>query len=382
MKPTDTLLLITVLAITGCGEHKQSDTIITVNVTENYPKKELILQDFMDVEYIALETTDEFLCDGTILAVGQEFIFVKNRSSNSGDIFIFDRNGNALRKINRKGRGAGEYLQVVGIILDEVNGEFFVNDGLHTMSVYDFWGNFKRNFAQNVGFNGFAYNFDTKSLICSDGRFFAGTITQKIPLFTILSKQDGTVVKEIDIPLEQKKKAQIDIVDNEGNIRGVSPMDDYPIIPYRDSWILTEPSSDTVFRYFPNHSMIPIMVRTPSVHSMNPEVFLFPSILTDHYYFMRTQKREMNGKVVPLVYDRQEKAIYEYRVFNDDYSPKEPVYMAKKTISHEIAFCQTLGADKLVEAYTKGALKGKLKEITAELQEDSNPIIMLVKYKK
>lgn len=44
----------------GCGVDK-SDSLVTVDVTANYPKKELVLQDFMDVEYIPLETTDEFV---------------------------------------------------------------------------------------------------------------------------------------------------------------------------------------------------------------------------------------------------------------------------------------------------------------------------------
>ena len=35
---------------------EQSDNdFITIDITDNYPLKELILQDIMDVEYIALE---------------------------------------------------------------------------------------------------------------------------------------------------------------------------------------------------------------------------------------------------------------------------------------------------------------------------------------
>lgn len=379
MKKTTLFIGIIVLIMSGCREREQLDAYIMVDVSEGYLKKELILQDFMDVEYVMLETNDEFLCSGVVKAIGREFIFVTNGST--GDILIFDRNGNAIRKINRKGRGAGEYLQAIGIIIDEDDGEFFVNDGMRMMSVYDLQGNYKRNFPTKIGFVGFGYNFDSESLICSDGSFYAGS-PGKIPLFSIISKQDGSVVKEIDIPFEQKKTALIDIIDNNGNFRGVSEMGDFPIIPYHDSWILTEPSSDTVFRYFPDHSMTPFMVRTPSVQSMNPEVFLFPSILTDRYYFMRTQKKEISGKVVPLVYDKQEKTMYEYSVFNDDFTPKRPVYMAQKTVSSEIAFWQSLGADVLVEAFKKGELKGKLKEVAAELEEESNPVIMLVKYRK
>jgi len=40
------------------------------------------------------------------------------------------------------------------------------------------------------------------------------------------------------------------------------------------------------------------------------------------------------------------------------------------------------GYSQLVEAHKKGLLKGKLKEIAATLDEEDNPVIMLVKHKK
>jgi hypothetical protein len=46
-----------------------------------------------------------------------------------------------------------------------------------------------------------------------------------------------------------------------------------------------------------------------------------------------------------------------------------------------IATWQSLEADKLVEACEKGQLKGRLKEIAAELDEEDNPVIMLIKHK-
>ena len=82
MKQTNTFLAIILLVVlAGCGENKQStDDLITVDVSKSYPKKELILQDFMDVEYIALETTDEFLTQGLVKDVGKKCLLVTNRS--------------------------------------------------------------------------------------------------------------------------------------------------------------------------------------------------------------------------------------------------------------------------------------------------------------
>lgn len=41
----------------------------------------------MDVEYVALETTDEFLTQGLVQDVGKEYILATNRN-NDGDILF------------------------------------------------------------------------------------------------------------------------------------------------------------------------------------------------------------------------------------------------------------------------------------------------------
>lgn len=51
-------------------------------------------------------------------------------------------------------------------------------------------------------------------------------------------------------------------------------------------------------------------------------------------------------------------------------------------INKEIAFVKTLEAPDLVDAYKNGNLKGKLKEIAASLDEESNPVLMIAKYKQ
>ena len=77
MKQTKTILAVILLVVlAGCGENKQSNNdLIIVDVSKSYPKKELILQDFMDVEYVALETTDEFLTQGLVKDVGKKCYF-------------------------------------------------------------------------------------------------------------------------------------------------------------------------------------------------------------------------------------------------------------------------------------------------------------------
>ena len=51
-------------------------------------------------------------------------------------------------------------------------------------------------------------------------------------------------------------------------------------------------------------------------------------------------------------------------------------------VNHEIESRLLLESFQLVEDYKKGILKGKLKEIASKLDEEDNPVIMLIKHKK
>jgi hypothetical protein len=86
---------------------------------------------------------------------------------------------------------------------------------------------------------------------------------------------------------------------------------------------------------------------------------------------------------INLMYDRQESAIYRVTVHNDDFSTHN-VNMGDtrfRPISHEVAFFKKFEAYQLVEAYENNELRGKLKEIASKLNEESNPVIMIVTHK-
>ena len=103
-------MLLALVGCMGCGNRSASsvDNLIRVDVMADYPEKELILQDLMDVEYIALETTDDFITKGAVKAIGKDIMLVTNRGSD-GEILVFDKNGKGLRKINRLGQSGEEY---------------------------------------------------------------------------------------------------------------------------------------------------------------------------------------------------------------------------------------------------------------------------------
>jgi hypothetical protein len=385
MKRSIVIPAILLCAVAGCGEHKSPPAvdIITVDVTATYPKKDLILQDFMDVEYIPLETTDAFLCQGFTEAVGRDIIIVRNYVSD-GDIFIFDRKtGKGLRKINRRGQGPGEYAQATEIVLDEERGEMFVQSYPERITwVYDLEGNFKRKFPfADSGYYIFTFNYDRYNLLCY--KSYLPTDNEQ-SCHLLVSKQDGSITREIRIPFQRIKSPTLIMEKEDLHITPVY----YLTIPGRDNWTLANTSSDTVYSYSSDHRLTPLMARTPSIQSMKPEVFLFPIAFTDRYYFIQTMKKEIDRskmKGLPrtsLMYDRLEKALFECTVYNADYANRMPVDMLSKPVNSEIAVWKSLGAPELVVAYKNGILKGRLKEIAAGLDEEDNPVIMLVKHKK
>ncbi|WP_080903104.1 6-bladed beta-propeller [Parabacteroides sp. Marseille-P3160] len=390
MKNLNLIWTMILLVMAGCGQRQAgNDDFITVDVTKtDYPKKELILQDFMDVEYVPLETKEGFYNRGVVNFVGEKFILVTN--SRNGDIFIYGRDGKAIQKINRKGQGPEEYISInAGIILDEDNNEILSNDLFNRrILVYDLRGNFKRSFKQKVAtdheeFYTNIFNYDKGNLICYN------EYNEKIP-FLIVSKQDGSITKEIEIPYEKKKfLRQIKDGETPGSATVVFPGRHRSMIPHKGNWILIELSSDTVYTMLPDYSLHPFLVRSPSIQSMDPEIFLTLHLISDSYLFMEATKNEYNWETrngfpkTYMMYDRQEKAMRNYTIFNGDYSIKKEMYMSATTpVNHEIESWYPLEAYKLVESYNKGELKGKLKEIAATLNEESNPVIMLIKHKK
>ena len=381
----ETILL---LVMTSCGsDNASTDGFITVDVTKSSysPKKELVLQDFMDVEYIPMETNDEFVNQGYVNAIGEKYIIVTNYRED-GDIFVYDRNGKAIRKINRKGQGGEEYISCLKIILDEENEELFINDFLaRKIKVYDLEGNFKRSFKQkqegDTQFYGEIFNYDKDNLICYD------ECNADIP-FLLVSKKDGSITREIITPFKEKKLF-IQLLRYEGGTRAAGPGPYSRITPFKGNWILLEPSSDTIYTLMPDCSLRPFIAKTPPVHTMNPEFYLILRLISDRYYFMESVKNVYDFRKdegfprTYFMYDTQEKDFFSYIIYNGDYSYKKELYMVMfAPINAKGELCATIDAFDLGKDYKEGKLKGKLKDIAAKLGEDDNRVIMLVKPKK
>jgi hypothetical protein len=386
MKHLRLTVVCTLFALmSGCGEKEAENVPLPVmEVSKDLPKKELILQDLFDVEYIPLQTTDESVTRGVVRAIGEKYIVTTNYRED-GDIFIFDRSGKAIRKINRRGQGPEEYLPHSGmnIVLDEANEEFFLNNvGIKKTVVYDMQGRFKRILPHEGVRYMTMFDYDKEHLICFDDSW---RMKDKEPrgnrsFHHIVSKQDGSVAGEIFIPYDVIRSPIV-------NLRGGGYMSFLTptITPHHDNWILTDYSTDTLYSYLPKENILkPFMVKT-----QEPDVVVRVGAVTDRYCFMIVDykeevdisRREM-PRVLDIVYDKQENTIYEVKKINGDYTKEQEIKTHLQPLSATIAAYQTLDTPQLMEAYANNELQGRLKEVAAGLNEEDNPVIMILKYKK
>lgn len=382
MKKLGIIAYSTLLAsLMGCGNKEQAAPWTNIDLSGSIPKEERILQDLFEVKYVALETTDSFLTRGFIEAVSPHLLITYDYGE--GCLSLFDRaTGKGIRQIKRQGQGPEEYVNPSQVVIDEKREELFVSDySLRKILVYDLKGNFKRSFKT------IDENYYTELLDYDDGHLLAykkpAGPHDESSCHLLISKQDGSLTKEIRFLIDQVETP----IFTHGELTATPFF--YLTAPYGDCWALTVTSSDTIYRYDADGNASPLIVRSPSIHGMDPQVFLYPTILTDRYYFLRAQKKEFDLETMKgfptqmLLYDTQEKKLVEYTLTNADMEDGPSInFYSIRPLGCDALGALTLQAPDLVEARKAGKLKGELQNITERLDEESNPVIVLLEEKR
>ena len=144
MKKMILSLGVALLALCGCKETssvKESEGRIVVDITQ--PEKNLKMSDlFSDIKYVKLETTKESLIkyikkvlnfDGKLLVV--------DGAMNS--LLLFDKDGRFIKKIAGQGKGPGEYAYLTNATVDKKGKRLFILDDFSShLLTYDFEGNY------------------------------------------------------------------------------------------------------------------------------------------------------------------------------------------------------------------------------------------------
>ena len=318
-----------------------------------------------------------------MIAFTDSIIIFKNFRDN--DVFIFDGQGKALKKLSR-GPSGREYLVAHGVVYDDKNRELFINDlYAHKIKVYDLDGEFKRALpyitADTIhypflhGYVGYdrVLNYDNESLICYV------KLNMKNPVF-LISKQTGEKLKDIIIPYRKRV-----FVDYETPGSRAPQINYQPLLKAHDGIIIAESSSDTIYHLsYKNTVLRPILYRTPSIQTMKTPVFVIPMKNIGSVLFVNIVKKENYNytyRAGSLMCEYKEgKGIYDIAKTNI------PMwYSTNFLLEHEIrqnVFLSPSSADLVSKFYQTSRLPEDMKEIASHVKEDDNPVMAIFTIQK
>ena len=383
------LLFCTLFACVQTGKMKEEEVLV-VDVSREYPVKKMLLQDIAKVEYIPLETSEDFLWQGGVSSFTDRYIV--NRQL-QGNILLFDNKGKTMKVINRMGQGGEEYSKYSAFLLDEDKNELFMNDSnKKKIFVYDLDGHFKRtlNYVSDKRYSNLNI-FDDNRLIAYNERI----ADEEVNSFLIVSKQTGEIEQEFYLPQTERKLSGLHIIrtgENVTDITQVYVIATYPMIANYPNFIISDISNDTIYSINKSMEFTPVIIQHPSRPTMDPIRTLYRAeIESRDYLFLQVGEKKFDltakGKAYKswdLVYDKKEGKIYEQDIRNGDYTTKKKINITPSftqfSANNSNVLVEVLNAADLVEAYENNQLTGRLKEIAKELDEEDNPVLLVARF--
>ncbi|MCD8177103.1 MAG: 6-bladed beta-propeller [Tannerellaceae bacterium] len=376
-------ILLFLILFTGCKNVTREEidfTFIEVDVTKNYPVKELFLDDLAEIEYCIPAVHDDYLYRGIPRFVTDDHMLIFEHSS--GTVLVFDKNGTPLYNFNKKGDGPHEYNLVFSLIYDPHIDELYIQT-VNYIKVYSLKGDYKRTISLE-GEGRFVSDlviFDDETFICYDNyEYFP------VPFF-LMSRADGHLIEEIDIRYENKLKMSVSKSGEDG-VYTYSPMQSN-IVKTPRGFLLTDHSIDSVYLYTPDRQLIPVLARTPAIASMNPYIYLNSYVDSPSYLFMNTVSTEFDWDTkrgfseTHLVLDKSDGKLYNQKIYLKDYQGKEITLSpsTQERVSGNRNGMISFNVAELQDALEDGKLSGRLKEIVSGMDEESNRLLLFFRFR-
>lgn len=399
MKPTSSFIFIAVYAIVfTCCQSQNEKNVPSLDVSVDYPNKEICLTDIAQVRYLYLNSgNSEFLYRGYIQAMSANRVVIAD--SRSGEIFIFSKDGDPISRFNNRGRGPGEYDYAHRVFYDEEADDLFIVEPApkNIIHVYSSKGNHKRDITlpQETKFVNDIVSLDDESFLFLDNNpeyqamkplDAGGGIGVMVPVteyaapFYRISKKDGAVldcVKLLIPPLF------LGVNDNGIQIPGKKSR----FLKSKEGAFICFPETDTVFMYNSKNGLTPVICKTPLASSMQPLIYLNNCVDKGKYQFMQTYtaRREKGCFPFPTQYYMRNKEtgeIVSQKFVLPHYKGKEffigPTEARVNGLENGVIF--ELKLLELKQANAQGKLSGKLKELVDTLKEDDNNIFVIAEF--
>ena len=387
MKTIAFLFLVSILA--GCRVSSPQTELFEIDISRSHPSRELRIQTVADVEYVALETTGNFLLDSwsQLSYVSDNYIVVWQRQ---GDIFVFNSDGKALHHFNRLGGGPDEYPRISNVVFDEKNEEIFVSGNFSRIIVYSISGNYKRTLALPDNLRNITvYNFDDETLLVYDATGLLSDEYREEP-YLFVSKQNGSIVSTLGFSLPVRYSNRTNPQFNASGEVVQAPMliTTPNNIRYGEDFLIADISSDTIYMLTKNKDLAPILVRKPSVYSSSPFKTVLTSLLkTDKFIFLWRIAFDiaaiLNNQNIytSLMYEIETGRTYHVSFINDDFPSWTWIPSADNLEIGKNMTADLIDTALLKDAHDERKLRGELEKLVETLDEEDNPVLMIVKFR-
>ena len=366
-----------------------------IDVSKEYPKKSIRLQDIADVEYVPLETNDNVLLDGNckIFHVSDSYIVVSN--PRQGDVFLFGRNGKIKYQFNHRGNGPMEYLSTQQLVFDEKNREIFIYSRQLTpvFLVYSEDGKYKRTLSFPVlGAEAIEItNFDDEHILIYEKMIISDKYETKP--YMLLSKKDGKLTPILfTFPVRYSHVEMVGSWNSDGEF--IPTRTSAASVPNNrydgQDFIIADISCDTIFQLKRDQSLTPLLIRTPSVHKTEPKIFLTSILKTEKFMLLNKTRMWVRGSNDTrfyrntLMYNFSNGEIFQINnamlgFFPNDDFPYGQVRWQEATAAPKNTLVFIIEAMDLYD--NRSSIKGELKKIASTIDQEDNPVLMIAKFR-
>lgn len=366
-----------------------SDRIIEIDANKNYPELNLKLSDIADITYVPLKMGKDaiLLINGAPIRgifVMSDKIFVADNNATYPKIVVYNFNGEPLYQIGEIGRGPGELSGFFHFAVDTIKKEVYIWGTMECqLNVYSIDGQFKKSKKEfNRIFITNLENINNKTLV----GFTPDAITF-LPEW--LSKKTGIKIKNSGRSITYFNKDDLSLMDipDIGYSRihiEKTGTGSASITTTRNGSYLVTLRSDTTY-FMDNYLKITPRFVDITDYNDKGELSIFPVLETDKYVFLTTTiaigGNYDHNSIKYLAYDKDQHMIFNIKNnSNSDaaFGDNIKILHYNKTLNSNY-IVKSFGYKFLIENYKN--LPYELKQITDQMKEDDNPVLMLIKFK-
>lgn len=325
------------------------------------------------IEYVPLETDSACLIQNiSNVFLTDSLIFV----SDNDRLLKFDKNGKFIKQIGTKGRGPGEYPNLGNFQIDEGNKEIFVISS-RIVLIYDFNGNFKRDFKIDFPCRQFILNESGELILHPFNLPTPGTDT----VYSLyITDRKGTVLKKFENTLPRT---------NRGLIVPVSPLYMHDGTPH-----FMEFGIDTLYNYGNNEKKPyaifnlgnlkfppdPTMSEVPQI---NGKIWINEIRETKKLFFVNIW-RDLSDSISNCIFDKSSASfsILKNGGFTNDIDGGM-AFWPKKIINDNLML-DYVDAFNLIKTTKKiqknnNEQTSQLNNLMTQLSETSNPVLIILR---